>query len=167
MQILAENEKVLYEVHKHWFVLFREITSIIIWALLPIVAISLIGALGSEISRQALIIFWFAYGIWILALWIKLFWKWTDYYLDIWVITDKRIIDIEQKGIFKREISTLQMDKIQDVTVEVNGLFATMFKFGNLHVQTAGEQREFVITEIKEPVETKEKIQKLQQENLD
>ena len=55
-------------------------------------------------------------SIYYLALITFFFRAWLDYYLDIWVITDERIVNIEQKGLFSREISTQQLYRIQDVT---------------------------------------------------
>lgn len=69
---------------------------------------------------------------------------WTDHYLDLWIITNERIMDVEQHGLFRRETSEFSLDKIQDITVEVPGMTATFFKYGNLIIQTAGE-RSFAI----------------------
>lgn len=81
----------------------------------------------------------FVYAVWLLALWGFFAIQWTNFYLDVWYVTQKRIIDVEQKGIFHREISNLRFDKIQDISIEVTGFIATMLNFGDIHVQTAAE----------------------------
>ena len=73
----------------------------------------------------------------ILAMLLFIFW--IDYYLDMWIITSERIIDIEQTGLFRRQISEFMLDKVQDITVEIPDMIATFLKYGNLHIQTAGE----------------------------
>lgn len=83
---------------------------------------------------------------------------WTDFYLDVLVVTDHRIINIEQKALFARETSSLHLDKIQDVSVEVFGILATFLSFGNLKIQTAGEMEEFIIKGIKDPDAIKQTI---------
>src|SRR4030042_6750597 len=55
-----------------------------------------------------------------------------DYYLDVWIVTNKRIINIEQKGLFHREIAEHNLDKIQDVTGLQKGIFSTFFSFGDV-----------------------------------
>ena len=109
-------------------------------------------------ARPTLPIIIFAISIWTLIAWIKLFTIWTDYYLDVWFITNKRIIDIEQKGFFRREISTFRMERIQDITIEIKGILQTFLDFGDIHVQTAGESQEFIIRGIGHPKQIKEII---------
>ena len=92
---------------------------------------------------------------------------WTLYYLDVWIITDKRIIDIEQKGIFNREISTFRTDNIQDVTIEIRGIIGTFLKFGDIHIETASENNSFVIREALNPERVKEVILKQHNEIMD
>lgn len=77
--------------------------------------------------------------------------EWTDYYLDVWILTDKRLIDVEQRGLFHRKVSSLDLRNIQDIKIETKGLIATFLKFGDIHVQTAGADREFVIREAYNP----------------
>ena len=98
------------------------------------------------------------YPLWLIVLWVIGFIFWTDYYLDIWIITDHKLVDIEQRGLFRRQISILHLDKIQDVTSNVHGIFATFINYGNLHVQTAGQQREFIIHNVANPNEVRQRI---------
>ena len=81
----------------------------------------------------------FIYSVWLLASWVCFAIQWTNFSLDVWYVTQRRIIDVEQKGIFHREISNLRFDKIQDISIEVTGFIATMLNFGDIHVQTAAE----------------------------
>ena len=75
---------------------------------------------------------------------------WIDYYLDAFVITDKRILDIDQIGLFRHTVSEFRMDKVQDVTIEVPNFSATFFHYGNIKIQTAGESF-FSINEVPSP----------------
>jgi len=83
---------------------------------------------------------------------------WTDYYLDVWTVTDKRIIDQEQQGLFHRRTSVFRIERIQDVTIEVRGIVATLLNFGDIHVQTAGEAQEFIMYGIAHPKYVREII---------
>ena len=61
-----------------------------------------------------------------LAIWVFFLSSFVDYYLDIWIVTNDRIINIEQLGLFARSISELDLYQIQDVTSEIKGIFPTL-----------------------------------------
>lgn len=102
--------------------------------------------------------FSFFYSLWVLIFWIGFFVIWTDYYLDVWYITNKRIIDVEQKGFFFREISSLYYEKIQDITTSVSGVIATFLDFGRIHVRTASGAQDIVLDTTAHPDEMKRVI---------
>ncbi|MEX1113527.1 MAG: PH domain-containing protein, partial [Patescibacteria group bacterium] len=79
--------------------------------------------------------------------------RWLDYYLDVGVVTDKRVVDIDQLGLFRRNVDELDCKVIQDVTVSRHGFLQTIFNFGNLEIQTAGERRNFEFRGIPNPEE--------------
>lgn len=74
-----------------------------------------------------------------------------DLYLDVWVITNKRILNIEQFGLFSRTEAEHQLSVIQDVTTEVHGIFATMLNYGDVQIQTASESQGVIFRQIPEP----------------
>lgn len=156
---LAEGENELKTVHKHWFMFFQEVIGYVLFLFVPFILYSIfvdselpIG-LDTTLSfdeNTAIIVFWST--LWIIVMWTKIFHVWTDYYLDKWIVTNKRVIDIDQRGFFKREVSTFRMEKIQDVTVEIKGMIPTLLNFGNIHIQTAGaSDKRFIIRGIHNP----------------
>ena len=60
------------------------------------------------------------------------------------LVTDKSLVQVIQKGLFIRKVSRLSMSNVEDVTAEHNGFLATIFNFGTLTVQTAGEEDNFI-----------------------
>ena len=138
-----KNEEVIYEVRKHWFVFFTQAFFLILGAVAPfflyLTARLFFLSETFQITYDWFLVVIFFYSLWVLSLWIVFFLEWTNYYLDVWYITDKRIIDVEQKGMFNREISNLRFDRIQDVTVKVEGVLATFLRYGDIKVQTAAE----------------------------
>lgn len=76
-----------------------------------------------------------------------------DYYFDIIVVTDRRLVDIDQEQLFYRKISELNLRDVEDITFERNGFFQTMLNYGSITVQTAGEARNFIIENIHFPSE--------------
>ncbi len=160
---LEKDEKIILEVRKHWFIFIGNILGLFFGVALPIIAYFLaLNFAPDEVLKIILnykAISLYVYSVWVLILWVSFFIQWTNYYLDVWFVTEKRIIDIDQKGIFHRDISNLRFDKIQDVTVEVNGFIATLLNFGDIHVQTAAEDSsEFSMKGAKNPEHVKKII---------
>jgi len=170
---LKSGEHIKKKVRKHWFVLFERISVLAFIFLLPFIfyAIAASTSAGTTIRESLSFSFntellLFISALWAMLIWMKFAAVWTDYYLDIWIVTNQRIVDVEQLGFFHREISTLHTERIQDVTIKIRGFIATILGFGDIHVQTAGESREFIIRGIPDPQHVKEIILKQHDEAL-
>lgn len=165
---IPRDEKVILVLRKHWFVLAMEGFVFGFLALLPLAAMMIGGSvLNLGFDSPLATIVTAAYVIWLIALWIGFFIFWTDYYLDIWIITDKRIIDIEQQGLFSRTTSALRHDNIQDSTISQPGLIASLLGFGTIQVQSAAADVEIVIPYARSPQRVKELIMNLHDKTLD
>lgn len=62
-----------------------------------------------------------------------------------------RILDMEQKGLFNREVTECYISKIEDMTVEIKGILPTFLNYGDLYLKTASEKGELVFREISDP----------------
>jgi hypothetical protein len=78
--------------------------------------------------------------------------------LNIWIVTDTRILDIWQITFFNRKISELHLESIQDISVNTNGIIQSYFNFGNIDIQTAASAQHFTFEEVPHPLEIKDKI---------
>lgn len=158
-----ENEKIILKLRRYWIVISIKIGAIIIVSAIPFIVYPFIKAFIPWIMvypRQSLLLFFAV--LYYMFLWLYFFIIWVDYYLDIWIVTNKRVIDVEQKGLFSREVSEFPISRIQDITVEVVGIVPTIFHYGNIHVQTAGESRKFIFKDIRDPYKVKDEIMALQ-----
>lgn len=152
---LNENEEMIAIFRKHPFFVWLSIIKYIVLAVLPIIALSFIN---SVISFQGYgTVLYFAF---LILLWVGFFVEWTDFMLDTWILTDERLIDVEQVALFSRKVSTLSLDRVQDITVEEAGFIETFFGIGVVLVQTAGESQEFKIYGVQNPSHVKDLIQK-------
>lgn len=97
-------------------------------------------------------------SIYAMGVWLFGFLEFTDYYLDVWIVTNERIINVEQKGLFTRVASELHLSAIQDVTSEVKGMLHTFVDYGNVTVQTAGERTRFIFKDVPHPERVKESV---------
>jgi len=109
-------------------------------------------------------LFIFLENIFAMSIWIIFFLLWVDYYLDVWIVTNLRIVNIEQKGLFSRTVSELELSRIQDVTTEVLGMIPTFLNYGDVFIQTAAEQERFLFRQVPDPYGIKDQIMKLQKQ---
>lgn len=161
------NEKIIKILRKDVFVLFVKLILVIVLIGLPaLVGLVMLNIypnlLLSEISYPLIAL---AVSGYILFIWLFGFFSFIDYYLDVWVITSERIIDVKQEGFFSRTVSELKLFQIQDVTSELKGLAKFVFRYGDVYVQTAGEVQRFVFKQIPHPEEIRDIIIKLTEEN--
>ena len=162
---LRQDERNIKVIHRSWFYLFQQffllilIVSVFIFGIffVPTFFPDLIGKIDKSIVL-------FAQNFFLLAIWLYGFMLWIDYFFDIWIITSERIINIEQKGMFARKASELRFQKIQDITTEVSGFMPTIFNYGDVRIQTAGENEEFIFRTIPDPYNIKNIIMSLQKQ---
>jgi len=152
---LEQGEKIVVRAHKHWFVYVVQILPFSLFSIIPIVYFFVAGT-PIESTGPSLPLFFS--GVLYLILWILLFISWTDYYLDVFILTDRRVMYISQKSLFTRKISTSRLDRVQDVSIEVSGMMPTFLNYGDIFIQTAAEDREFIIHDIPNPDVIKDKI---------
>lgn len=94
-------------------------------------------------------------------LWIITFMEWIDYYLDIWIITDQRLLDIQQNSFFHRIVAELDLKRVQDITSTVDGPWQTFFQYGDIQIQTASEENIIKPKSIPHPVTVRRQIMDL------
>ncbi len=72
---------------------------------------------------------------------------------DVLIVTDYRIIDVDQKGLLARTVSEALLVSIQDVSWSRQGLLQTLFRTGSVTVQTAGATMTITAGSIPRPEE--------------
>jgi hypothetical protein len=103
--------------------------------------------------------------VYTLFLVLSLFLIFVFYYLSIQVITSIRVVDITQEGLFSHTVSELHIDKIEDATSQVNGVFGTIFNYGDVYVQTAGAAERFVFDNVPNPATIEKLVLDLYEKN--
>ena len=68
------------------------------------------------------------------------------------IVTSENLIQILQSSLFSTAVSQLSLEKVQDVTAIRSGFFASVFNFGTIQVETAGETANFSFRMAKDPV---------------
>jgi uncharacterized membrane protein YdbT with pleckstrin-like domain len=147
-----DDEKVYIVVRQHWIMLAKKL---IIWFMFALALVlfraygeaSLPGLFGGDIGQVTRLFM----QIYTLFLVLALFLIWLIYYLNVQIITDRRIVDIDQVGLFHHEVSELHIENIEDVTSDISGVFGNLFNYGMVYVQTAGSRERFEFDQVPNP----------------
>lgn len=150
-----EGEKIILIVRHHWFVIFRRIIFYVLLASLPPAGYFILQLFPELYFSMTMgtgqVIFTLALSVYYLYILIFFFHDWLDYYLDFWIITNHRIVDIEQRGVFSRTVSQHQLSRIQDISADVRGIIPTFMEFGSVQIQTAAAETKFIMEEVPQP----------------
>ncbi len=160
MIALHPNERILSVNRKVWYVFAAAYSIGVGLMLLPLIIVPTIGALFPVIRETPSLIniLFLASTLWMWCIWVWLFLSFAAYYLDIFVVTNERVVHIEQKNLFNRVIAEVRLSRIQDITITIAGLFPTMLHYGDIRIQTAAEVSEFAFTQVTRPERLKELI---------
>ena len=147
------NEKILLVVREHWFLLFIKVAVVAVLATLPFLIGALVGNnLGIFIDNPQLqAVLSLALQLYYIALFIALFVIWILYYLNIHIVSEERIVDIDQVGLLNHMISELNVETIEDVTSHTTGLFGNLLDYGTVYIQTAGATERFEFDNVPHP----------------
>jgi len=104
-------------------------------------------------------------SIYYLSLYLFFYAQFIDFYLDLWIVTNDRIVDIEQHGLFSRTISEVDLYRIQDVTVNVSGFFPTILHYGNVKVKTASSNTHIIFYNVPHPNEIRRALIELSEDD--
>ncbi len=157
-----DSEQVLRVVHRHWYNLLSHFLLLVTTFVVVFGGISLFLILfpeAADASGKKVLVF--MQNTFFLFMWLYGFMLWIDYYFDVWIITDERILNIEQKGLFMRSISEVHYSRIQDISTSVTGIIPTVLNFGDLLLQTASETERISFRQVGDPNGLKDEIMRL------
>ena len=80
-----------------------------------------------------------------------IFERFINWFFNIHIITDKRIVDMDFDHLLHRNITDAPMRNVEDITYTISGAIQTTFNFGDVSIQTAAEQRELEFHQVANP----------------
>jgi len=95
----------------------------------------LIGSLPTLFWPDNLNLLWLSLGGFVVGL-LGFFYHWIGWYYSVFIVTDQRLRQVSQRGLFNQSVVDLGLNKIQNMSVNVPGFSATIFEFGTIVVQT-------------------------------
>lgn len=118
--------------------------------LMAVLGMAVLFILNNFLSYNFVLLMGSAYLLFILLFTIVEFF---DFYFDLYIATDRRIVDIDQNKFFNRTVAELLYEDIQDVGTSVKGILPTIFDYGDVVIQTAGARPNFSFDQVGRPKE--------------
>lgn len=141
---LKEGEEIEIVLRRHWIVYV------------------MLGVYFSVMLIMSIVVLWIlAFELWVFLL-LAIFWmnfslflyvQWLNHELDLFVITNIRVIGIEQISFLNRTVSECNLRQVQEVNSSTKWFFANVLDYGTVNVQTAGNSTNFVMHFCPRPLE--------------
>lgn len=143
--LLAPGESMLFVIRRHFIgilIIYLEVLGgiLALMAFAYLMFSSLFSSLSPETYRLVMAGIVLAMALLVFILFIATY----IYRQSRLLLTDINLIQIVQRGLFVRKVSRLSMANVEDVSAEQKGILATIFGYGTLTVQTAGERENFI-----------------------
>ena len=160
-------ERIVYQIRKHLIILMPALFGWLVLLAIPLLVRWLVNQMFPDFLNDSslyplMILFISTYY---LSVGLFLFTYFIDFYLDLLVITNDRLINIKQRGLFSCKISEVDLYQIEDITSEVDGIFASFFNYGTLTIQTSGAMGHFVMENIPNPHALRQSLLNLAEED--
>ncbi|NTV30772.1 PH domain-containing protein [candidate division WWE3 bacterium] len=150
---LEPNEHAVLMVRQHWFV-FRD--SFLIMFFIPFVLLSGVFFLDyidmSSLLRNILgVVFLYGSGVMFFLGILMFIWRLYLWYGTYYIITNRRLILVTQRGAFSHDDRETGLINIQDVQASVDGLQASLYGYGNVRIQVSSEDAQLVLEKVGKP----------------
>ncbi|MBI3231560.1 MAG: PH domain-containing protein [Candidatus Doudnabacteria bacterium] len=94
--------------------------------------------------------------LWTMMIFVFAAYKYVLWLINVYIITDKRLISINYKSIIHKIVLETPIDRIQNISSETKGLVKSVLKIGSVVVQVASLSQPIVLKNLKHPEEVKD-----------
>ena len=151
---LRPGETIQYVLHRHWISLVYTGGYVLLMFLIVVALLSYQGSLF-VLSQNSGFMAFFHLAILSFVAFFSLFIYvyWVDNELDFYIVTNERIIGIEQISFLNRTVRECSLDQVQEVVGFAKGLVANLLNFGSVTIHTASDISEFNMNLAPKPLE--------------
>jgi uncharacterized membrane protein YdbT with pleckstrin-like domain len=129
LENLKEGETLKIAIRRHWIVYVFVALYALVWVIIS--ASTFITFWLEFFTTMLNIVFWLFYSIF-------LYIEWLNHELDLYIVTNNRVIWVEQISWMNRNTRECNLWQVQEVSSKTKGIFANIFNYGTLSIQTAG-----------------------------
>lgn len=148
---LQGDEQVLLFARRHWLFFYGQLAVIVLAGVVATIAavILVLATIGFDgIAGKGIAV---ALSVWALFWGVRAYFHWYRYQNDIWAVTNQRLVDSIKRHWFHHQMASADLVDVEDIRVVREGFLQTVFKFGDVRCQTAGEVPNFVLDGIPDP----------------
>lgn len=129
-----EDEEVVLVFKKHPVVMRKGLIFAAVGMLIPMLYIFVAEGLFNNPPTMNMLYACLGIGFGLATL--IMFPYWISWNYSVYIMTDQRLIQINQRGLFRRSMVAIGLDQVQMVNYEIDGLEETLLGFGTIVVQT-------------------------------
>ncbi|MCA9846591.1 MAG: hypothetical protein KC472_01350 [Dehalococcoidia bacterium] len=148
---LQPTETVTMVLRRHWMHLYPRLALLVLIAVVPPIAIWAAVEAVADATGTARLVLALVGLAWAGGWLVRAYLLWYRYENDVWVVTDQRLVDSLKRHWFHHRMASVDLVDIEDVAVVREGFLRTMFDFGDVQVQTAAQQPNFILSAIPRP----------------
>lgn len=160
---LHPGERVVHLIFRSWVAFAGTVFGCLAMAALPMAAWFLVPGLNVYILNTPIVrLGAVAIGtLYYLGLLLFALVRYVNYHLDFWIITNERLISVDQRSLFSQSVAEQELGTVQDITSDVHGLLATVVGYGHVQVRTASERPPITLDTISNPHGIRRELYKL------
>jgi uncharacterized membrane protein YdbT with pleckstrin-like domain len=143
LNVMSPGEKIICDIHRHPIGLLGVYLTSGFLLVVLFVGVALLPQVVTDLSNQAKTYIFVAALLVALIVALFTYIAVVIYKGNRWIVSSDSITQISQTGLFQKQSSQLSLANLEDVTFEQNSFIQTMFGFGTLKVETAGERSKF------------------------
>lgn len=145
------DEHILLFLRRHFITNFSWIFFTIALLILPPLAFYLIQLANYPVSFVPIRLMEIILILYYMLVLTNTFVNFLDWYYNISIITTKRVLDIHLQDLVSKKVSATKINLVQDVDFKQTGTIPSIFNYGDVVMQTAGKEINFIADAVPNP----------------
>ena len=144
---LLENEQIIGTYRQSEAVLFKPVIIIFILIYFPwffLLKFDVAATYFKYLLVWTVLVF--IYGIYEYILWL----------VNVSVITNRRVVSIHYKSLFKKIVSETPFDHIANIGFKTTGIFSSLFGYGDVEVKILSVHKPLILEKVRQPAAIKD-----------
>jgi signal transduction histidine kinase len=141
------HERILLVAHKHWIGFVPDIVIVAV----PVTILAIFWSISATLSPVLHALFALLIPLGALIIWAMLAMLWTNYFLDILIVTDQRLVYVRQESLVRRSVMEWGIHNVQRVGVHMSNALESFFNYGSLEMRVQGEDDAVVLDRLPDP----------------
>lgn len=146
------DEKIIVLVRNYPLAYVPKLIISLVLMTFPLIVILILNSLAllppNGVGMQTLVA---AAGLFLLFIVANIVVSFITYYYSLNIVTNIRLVAIEQRSLFNQDFDEINLEDIEDVSSQLTGFFPSMYNFGSVQVQSAGASNLFQLKPIRHP----------------